>query len=544
MWMAKGEALTLSRPRRAAPTEDTDLGEIRGALGRIPAHDVAPRRSWRARLLTLLAIMGPGLIVMIGDNDAGGVATYAQAGQVYGTALLWTLPLTIPVLIVNQEMVVRLGAVTGVGHARLIFERFGRVWGFFSVGDLFLLDFLTIVTEFIGVSLGAAYFGLSPYLAVPIAAALLVGTTVTGRFEQWERFMFVFLAANALIIPLAILSHPAAGQVLHDLVVPSTPGHVSGLTILLIIAIVGTTVTPWQLFFQQSNVVDKRITPRWLAYERADTVIGALVVVVGAAILMLAAAHAFQGTPEAGHFSDARGVAVGLRDHVGSAAGALFAVILIDASIIGASAVTLATSYAVGDVFGVRNSLNRSWREARSFYAFFGAFIAVAAGVVLLPNAPLGLITTAVQAFAGVLLPGATMIVLILCNDRDILGPWVNTRWFNALAAVTFGGLLMLSAVLAIGTLVPTVDVSRLVLSAAALLVIALSFAAVVFMRRPRKPAVVVSDRGSWRTPSAALFERAPRSPARFASMCALRVYSIIAVIALLVKTVELGTGH
>ena len=172
------------------------------------AHTTDTRRSWRARLLTLLAIMGPGLIVMVGDNDAGGVSTYTQAGQNFGLSLLWTLPLLIPVLIVNQEMVVRLGAVTGVGHARLINERFGKFWGAFSVGDLFVLNFLTIVTEFIGVSLALGYFGVSQYISVPLAAVGLVAMTATGSFRRWERFMFVFVVANFLVIPLAFFSHP------------------------------------------------------------------------------------------------------------------------------------------------------------------------------------------------------------------------------------------------------------------------------------------------------------------------------------------------
>ena len=148
-------------------------GDIHGAFGTIRLSDMAPRRTWRRRLLTLAAIIGPGLIVMVGDNDAGGVSTYAQAGQDYGYSLLWTLVLLIPVLIVNQEMVVRLGAVTGVGYARLITERFGRTWGWFSVGNLFLLNFLTISTEFIGVSLAAEYFGISPYVVVPLASVMV-----------------------------------------------------------------------------------------------------------------------------------------------------------------------------------------------------------------------------------------------------------------------------------------------------------------------------------------------------------------------------------
>src|SRR6059036_2981663 len=159
--------------------DDLGQGDIHGAFGTIRVSDQAPRRTWRRRLLTLAAIMGPGLIVMVGDNDAGGVSTYAQAGQNFGTSLLWTLVLLIPVLIVNQEMVVRLGAVTGVGHARLIFERFGRTWGWYSVAGLFLLNFLTLSTEFIGVTLAAEYFGFNRYLIVPLAAIVLIAITLS-----------------------------------------------------------------------------------------------------------------------------------------------------------------------------------------------------------------------------------------------------------------------------------------------------------------------------------------------------------------------------
>ncbi len=162
---------------------------------------------------------------MVGDNDAGGVATYSQAGQNYGTSLLWVLLLLIPVLIVNQEMVVRLGAVTGVGHARLINERFGRFWGWFSVGDLFLLNFLTIVTEFIGVSLALGYFGVSQYIAVPIAAVALVAITATGSFRFWERSMFVFVFANLLVVPLFFMSHPSLRPIAHDFFVPGIAGR-------------------------------------------------------------------------------------------------------------------------------------------------------------------------------------------------------------------------------------------------------------------------------------------------------------------------------
>jgi len=227
-----------------AVLDEAHLGDIRGALGRISQHDTGARRTWRARLLTLAAIIGPGIIVMVGDNDAGGVATYSQAGQNYGVSLLWTLPLLIPVLIVNQEMVVRLGAVTGVGHARLIRERFGRFWGLFSIGDLLILDFLTIVTEFIGVDLALSYFGVSPYISVPLAAAGLFAITATGSFRRWERFMMLFVAANFLVIPLVVFAHPHLTPVARGFVVPGIRGGVNSTSVLLIIAIVGTTSPP------------------------------------------------------------------------------------------------------------------------------------------------------------------------------------------------------------------------------------------------------------------------------------------------------------
>jgi NRAMP (natural resistance-associated macrophage protein)-like metal ion transporter len=532
-----------------AVLDEAHIGDIRGALGTIRSGDAAPRRGLRARLLTLLAVMGPGLIVMVGDNDAGGVATYSQAGQNYGTSLLWTLLLLIPVLIVNQEMVVRLGAVTGVGHARLINERFGRFWGLFSVGDLFILNFLTIVTEFIGIGLAASYFGISRYVAVPLAALTLIAVTASGNFQRWERFMFVFLAGNLLVLPLAFLSHPSLGQVVHDSLVPGIRGGPSSDAILLVIAIVGTTVAPWQLFFQQSNIVDKRITPRWIGYERADTVIGAVVVVIGAGALVMASAHAFAGTPDAGHFSDAGETASGLARYVGRGVGAIFALILLDASIIGACAVTLATSYAFGDVFGLRHSLHRSLRDAKVFYGSYTAMIALAAGIVLIPNAPLGLMTTAVQALAGILLPSATIFLVLLCNDRAVLGPWVNRAWLNVLAGVIVGLLLELSLILVIATVIPSIDVGRVFAVLTIALAAGLSGAAVVIVRgrrlRPAEPPDMHGvDWLNWRMPPLALLERPRWSRGRLVAMYALRGYLLVAVVLLIVRAVQLATAH
>jgi Mn2+/Fe2+ NRAMP family transporter len=552
--------LAQEKARRAAATpateakairDDAHHGDIHGAFGTIGEHDhnANTRRSWRRRLLALAVIMGPGLIVMVGDNDAGGVSTYAAAGQNYGPTLLWTLLLLIPVLIVNQEMVVRLGAVSGVGHGRLIFERFGNVWGRFAVGDLFVLNFLTIATEFIGIELGAAYFGVPSWVAVPLAGILLVGITVSGRFETWERSMFVIIFGNLLVIPLMFLCHPQLGAVSH-FVLPGIDGGFKSDGVLLIVAIVGTTVTPWQLFFQQSNVVDKRITPRWIPYERADTVIGAMVVVIGATAIMIATAYAFGGTPlhGAGKFTNALDLADGIKKFVGPGAGAVFAVLLIDASVVGASAVTLATSYAFGDTFGIRNSLNRSWREAKPFYAMFTVLVALAAGLVLIPNAPLGVITTAVQALAGVMLPSACLLLLFLCNDRDVLGPWVNRPVTNLLATLILGVLLMLSVILVVSTIVPSINVPELfiVLSIVVVGGLAITVAVNVRAQRGRPPDPRENeDRDTWRMPSLALLTRPVPSRTRFIMLCTVRGYALIAMALLLVKAIQLATsGH
>jgi Mn2+/Fe2+ NRAMP family transporter len=527
--------------------DEAQIGDIRGALGTIRMHDTAERHGWRSRAMALLAIMGPGLIVMVGDNDAGGVSTYSQAGQNYGTTMLWTLLLLIPVLIVNQEMVIRLGAVTGVGHARLINERFGRFWGWFSVGDLFVLNFLTIVTEFIGVSLALGYFGVSKDVAVPLAAAALVAITSTGSFRSWERFMYVFVVANFLVIPLLVLAHPNAGTLANDTFVPSIEGGANSTAILLIIAIVGTTVAPWQLFFQQSNIIDKRITPRWINYERADTVIGTFVVVIGAGALIAVTAFAFGGTPLHGNFVDAGAVAVGLKHTLGPTAGTFYAIVLLNASLIGAAAVTLSTSYAFGDVFGLAHSLDRGLREAKLFYGTFGAMVALAAGIVLIPGAPLGLITTSVQALAGVLLPSASVFLLLLCNDRDVLGPWANARWLNIVASIIVAVLVELSLILVATTMFPAIDGAKLFLYMSIALVLVLAVGA-VYMRRNRAPEVrdpfadmSKEARRAWTMPPLALLERPAWSPGRRAGMLALRAYLVVAVVLLIVKTAQLA---
>jgi NRAMP (natural resistance-associated macrophage protein)-like metal ion transporter len=535
-------------PRERFVLDEAHVGDIQGAFGTIKLGEEG-ERGMRSRAIALLAIIGPGLIVMVGDNDAGGVATYSQAGQNFGTSLLWVLLLLVPVLIVNQEMVVRLGAVTGVGHARLIAERFGRFWAWFSVIDLFILNFLTIVTEFIGVSLALGYFGVSPYIAVPIAAIALVAITVSGSFRAWERSMFVFVFANLLVIPLFFLSHPHWGSIGHHFVIPGVQGGINSTSVLLIIAIVGTTVAPWQLFFQQSNIIDKRITPRWINYERVDTVLGAGIVVIGAAAIMCVSAFAFGHSHYAGNFTDAGGTASGLGHQLGSVAGAFFAIVLLNASLIGAGALTLSTSYAFGDIFGTKSSLHRSFSEAKGFYALFALMVVGAAAIVLIPGAPLGLITLAVQALAGILLPSASMFLLLLCNDPAVLGPWRNGVKLNVLATVIVAVLVLLSMILMATTLFSKIDVTEFSEIGGAVLLAVLAAAGTAIWAAQRRSRPVAAGASSepaipkeqWTMPPLTLLSRPPASAGRKLAMFSMEAYLFAAVALLVVKAVGLG---
>ncbi|MBV9517307.1 MAG: divalent metal cation transporter [Hyphomicrobiales bacterium] len=539
---------------KTAHLDHAHLGDIIGAFGSIAEGDTRPRIDWRHRLRTLLAILGPGLIVMVGDNDAGAFGTYTQAGQNYGTALLWTLALLIPVLYVNQEMVLRLGAVTGVGHARLIFERFGKFWGAFSVIDLFLLNALTIVTEFIGIALALDYLGLPKSVGVPLSALLIVTAVSTGNFRRFERFAMVLVFASLLLVPIYFMAHPPFAEVARDFAIPQLPkeGKLSDV-MLLIIAIVGTTVAPWQLFFQQSYVVDKRITPRFIRYERLDLWIGIALVIIGAVAMIAFTAAAFAGRPEFGNFTDAGGVAAGLEKYAGQAAGVMFAIALIDASLIGAAAVSLSTAYAIGDVFSLRHSLHRKLGEAKGFYAVYAFLIALAATVVMTPGAPLGLLTNAVQTLAGVLLPSATVFLLLLCNDKPVLGPWVNSRGLNLFTGAVIAALVLLSIILTASVLFPDATNEQVILGillGGAFTGLLVAAAAVLLAERGKPLDVVklATDgaaglRAHWRMPPLDELPPARLSLAAKVWMGVLRLYLVVAGGLVLVRIVTLALG-
>ena len=555
----------------SAVLDEAHVGDIRGALGTIRLDDHGARTTLSAKFKTLLAVVGPGLIVMVGDNDAGAFSTYGQAGQVYGTKLLWTLLLLIPVLYVNQEMVLRLGAVTGVGHARLILSRFGPFWGTFEVIDLFLLNGLTIVTEFIGITLAAGYLGVPKVLAVILAAVIIVATAFTGSFRAFERIAMFFCVGSLLLIPLFLMAHPSGASMADGFATPDLPAGASGgmaAVMLLVIGIVGTTIAPWQLFFQQSYVIDKRITPRFMKYEKADLWIGIVIVVTGAAALMGTTAVAFAHSGAA--FTDSAGLARGIAGYAGHVAGALFAVALLDAAVIGAFAVSLSSAYAIGDVLGMKHSLHRGVGQAKGFYALYAALVGGAAAIVLIPGSPLGLITEGVQVLAGVLLPAATVFLLMLCNDKAVLGPWVNTAKTNAFTGGVIAVLITLSVVLTASVMFPAITAGQIftIMGGCAVLAVAVGGFAVIRGRRAVRAlagaasagaveaeiaeeveaatdtALGPVDRLSWRMPPLSELSAPAITGARRIGLIGLRAYLAVAMVMVIVKIVMLAIGH
>ncbi|MGA2009188.1 MAG: NRAMP family divalent metal transporter [Solirubrobacteraceae bacterium] len=532
---------TPSADRRNA-LDRAHIGDIEGALGTVRAFDSGPRLTARRKLATLLAVLGPGVVVMVADNDAGTISVFAQTGQDHGMRLLWVLAALCPALYVTQEMVARLGAVTGAGHARLTLERFGRLWCGFSLADLLALNLATLVTELIGVALALRYLGVATGVSVPIAAAVLIAVTCNGSFRRWERAMYAMVAGDLALIPLAVLCHPRPGHLASGLIPSLGGGSPASTLLLLLVALVGTTLAPAQLFFQQSSVVDKRITPRWLDYERADTAIGAALFAACAAGVMILSAAALGAGAAHGHFHDAAAVARGIGGHFGRAAGVVFAIALLNASLLGAGVVSLSGSYAIAEVVGIKHSLHRSWRDARAFHSSFAAIVVLAAAIVLLPRLPLGAVTTLVQAFAGILLPSTLVLLLILCNDTELLGPLTNGRWLNATAIAAVGVVLALSTLLTITTVLPHLAIGVALLATAALLTGGGLALATSYLRDPRPtgpPRTLTPwQRRTWSTPSLELVAHPePRRP-RVLALALLRVYILAIAGLLLLKLV------
>lgn len=412
------------------------------------------RSQWMRRIVTFLMVMGPGLIVMEADNDAGAVSTYVQAGAQYGTHLLWILLLLLPITYFVQEMVVRLGVATGKGHAAMIYERFGKWWGHFSLIDLQIVNFLTLVTEFAAISLALSRMNVNPFLGVPVAAVFLAALVLTGSYRRWERVVVLLCLLDTSWIWIALRVRVPAHELVYLSFVPTVPaGGITGSLVFLVIAIVGTTIAPWQLFFQQSCIADKRLRFSDLNWSRLDTFLGAGFTIAVAGCMMLAGNAAFAHGLS---FSDPAKLAADIAPLAGAGVRNAILLLMINAAVLGTTAVSLSSAWAYGEAAGRPHSLELPFRDAKGFYAIYVLCVAAAAAIVLIPRAPLQLIILSVQVLAGVMLPSAIVFLQLLLNDKELLGErFVNRRWNNwviwTIVAVLFG----LSAILAAQVLVP-----------------------------------------------------------------------------------------
>jgi Mn2+/Fe2+ NRAMP family transporter len=415
---------------------------------------VVVHKPWQKSLLTFLMVFGPGLIVMEADNDAGAVSTYMQAGGQYGLHLLWLLVVLLPICYFVQEMVARLGIATGKGHAAMIYERFGKWWGRFSLIDLLAVNFLTLITEFAAISLALSALGVSPFISVPVSAVGLTLMVVTGSYLRWERIVIVLCLMDLTWFGLAYVAHPNWANVARSTIIPTMPaGGITSSLIFLVIAIVGTTIAPWQLFFQQSCVAEKRLRFSDLKWARLDTLIGALFTVCVAGAMMLVGNYAFEHRIV---FQDPAQIALALGPIAGKFVRNGVLLLMVNAAALGTTAISLASAWAYGEVQGWEHSLHKKLWEAPGFYATYIGCVGLAAAVVLIPRVPLQLVIISVQVFAGLILPSAIIFLQLLLNDRELLGDqWVNRPWNNVINWTIIVVLFALSLLLAAQVILP-----------------------------------------------------------------------------------------
>jgi Mn2+/Fe2+ NRAMP family transporter len=430
------------------PMEGVTVNELSTNVA-VMEPGIRVRRRWQQHLLTFLMVFGPGLIVMEADNDAGAVSTYVQAGGQCGLHLLWILILLLPITYFVQEMVARLGIATGKGHAAMIYERFGKWWGRFSLFDLLVVNFLTLITEFAAISLALSAMSISPYVAIPLCAAGLIMIVVTGSYLRWERTVIFLCLLDLTWFALAFAVHPRWSAVTYNSFVPNLPpGRITGDLVFLVIAIVGTTIAPWQLFFQQSCVAEKRLRFADLPWARLDTFIGATFTVLVAAAMMIVGDYGYRRGIV---FQDPARMATAMAPMAGHLVRNGILLLMVNAAVLGTTAISLASAWAYGEVRGWPHSLHRKVREAPGFYGIYIACVSLAAAIVLIPRLPLQLVIISVQVFAGLILPSSIIFLQLLLNDRLLLGyRWVNRPWNNwvnwAIIVVLFGLSLLLAA--------------------------------------------------------------------------------------------------
>ncbi|GAC1328757.1 MAG: divalent metal cation transporter [Candidatus Dormibacteria bacterium] len=400
----------------------------------------ARRGGSRARLLWLL--VGPGVLVMLGENDGPSMLSYTATGAAYGIGFfLPFILLTFVGAMVVQEMAVRVGAITHRGYGELIFQRYGRFWGWVSIGDLTLTNVVTLITEFIAIRVGMAYFGIRPELAVMLGVLLVAVSTLGGRYWRWERAALGLAAFNMLFVAAAIFSHPDYGSVGRAVLTwTPLPGGALQPFLLIVASNVGATVTPWMIFFQQSAVVDKGITPKDIGHGRADVVAGGLLAALAGCAALVAASVLFTHHVTIPTGPGGADYAAALGRLVGLTVPALLSLGLIESGALACLTISTATAYSVGEAIGGAHSFNRKFAEAPLFYGVIVGIAALAGAIVLIPGAPLLNIALNANLLATILMPAALTFLVLLANDREILGARVNGWRFNLAA----GGVMVL----------------------------------------------------------------------------------------------------
>jgi len=418
----------------------------------------------RRRSLLFLAILGPGIITMVADNDAGGIQTYAVTGSRYGFSFLWVFVILIPMAYCVQEMTVRLGAVTKRGHGEAIFAAFGPFWGWFSIFDLALVNWLTLVTEYIGMVEAGKIFHIPAIVTYVVVTGVLMAVVMSGKYWTFEKLTLLFCVFNLVYIPAAIWAmhmptSPGWGEVAGGFYNPKFPSGLDANLIFYLMANIGTTITPWQIFFQQSAVVDKGMEVRDLKFGKMDTFVGSFLTGLVAIFIIITTGAALYYHHPPIVVENVTQTADALKPLLpagkGEWARILFGIGLFDAGFLGALCISLSTSWAVGEVFGWAHSLNKSVRDAPWFYVVYLLTLGTAGAVVLIPGAPLVTITMFVQVVAVTLLPASLLALVLLLNDKGTMGDYANTRWQNVVNWGIIFFVVLMSTVFAISVLFP-----------------------------------------------------------------------------------------
>ena len=434
----RGGAVPRSNLRNDQRTSGNDVvithEDIDRAHDRERVSETRARRGFRPRLGLFWLLIGPGILVMLGENDGPSMLSYAATGARFGIGFfLPFVVLTFAMACVVQEMTVRLGAATHRGHAELIFDRFGPFWGWFSMIDLMIGNFLTLVTEFIAIRAGLGFFGVRPAIAVSGALLVLAVALMTHRYWTWERIILGAAMFNLVFVPVALMTHPDWGAVGRALVTWRPLPGLTQETVLILLADIGATVTPWMLFFQQSAIADKGLTTRDIHMGRIDTVLGAALATIAALATMLATTPLFTHHMSAANFEAAE-FAQALQPFIGHWGAALFALGIFEAGMVAAITISTSSAYAFGEVARRPHSLNLPFRQGRAFYLVLLVEATAAAGLVLIPGIPLVYIVLLVNVIAVLAMPPALLFLYMLVNDREIMGALVSPRWANVLA--------------------------------------------------------------------------------------------------------------